>query len=347
MTEKKKVVVAMSGGVDSTLTARLLQEAGYDVYGATMNQFDGQDLTEAQEMADFLGIPHKVIDVRKMYQDVVLSYFVDSYKNGITPNPCMMCDFKIKFGFFYDTVRAYFDCPYFATGHYARITYDGTRGKYQVEKAADTAKDQSYMMYHLTQDQLAHILFPLGRMYKKDTRRISEEKGLPTYNKAESQDICFLTSEKSYAEFLQNHAPEAFRPGNIIDTKGRILGRHKGLPFYTIGQRKGLGIPSNRPLYVKAIDPKSNQVVLSENDALFSQQLTGENFNWIAWEAPPRQFRCSAKIRYRQTEQPCEVTVEEDGSVQVLFDRPQRAITPGQAVVLYDGDTVLGGGTIL
>ena len=216
MTEKKKVVVAMSGGVDSTLTARLLQEAGYDVYGATMNQFDGQDLTEAQEMADFLGIPHKVIDVRKMYQDVVLSYFVDSYKNGITPNPCMMCDFKIKFGFFYDTVRAYFDCPYFATGHYARITYDGTRGKYQVEKAADTAKDQSYMMYHLTQDQLAHILFPLGRMYKKDTRRISEEKGLPTYNKAESQDICFLTSEKSYAEFLQNHAPEAFRPGNIL-----------------------------------------------------------------------------------------------------------------------------------
>ena len=347
MTEKKKVVVAMSGGVDSTLTARLLQEAGYDVYGATMNQFDGQDMTEAQKLADFLGIPHKVIDVRKMYQDVVLSYFVDSYKNGITPNPCMMCDFKIKFGFFYDTVRAYFDCPYFATGHYARITYDGTRGKYQVEKAADIAKDQSYMMYHLTQDQLAHILFPLGRMYKKDTRRISEEKGLPTYNKAESQDICFLTSEKSYAEFLQNHAPEAFRPGNIIDTKGRILGRHKGLPFYTIGQRKGLGIPSNRPLYVKAIDPKSNQVVLSGNDALFSQQLTGENFNWIAWEAPPRQFRCSARIRYRQTEQPCEVTVEENGSVQVLFDRPQRAITPGQAVVLYDGDTVLGGGTIL
>lgn len=157
----------MSGGVDSTLTARLLQEAGYDVYGATMNQFDGQDLTEAQEMADFLGIPHKVIDVRKMYQDVVLSYFVDSYKNGITPNPCMMCDFKIKFGFFYDTVRAYFDCPYFATGHYARIIYDGTRGKYQVEKAADIAKDQSYMMYHLTQDQLAHILSPSAACIKK------------------------------------------------------------------------------------------------------------------------------------------------------------------------------------
>ena len=175
---------------------------------------------------------------------------------------------------------------------------------------------------------------------------MADSLGFFNARKPDSQDICFVP-DGDYAAFIRRHSGKADTPGDFVDESGRILGRHKGIAHYTIGQRKGLGIPSNQPLYVKAIDPKSNQVVLSGNDALFSQQLTGENFNWIAWEAPPRQFRCSARIRYRQTEQPCKVTVEENGSVQVLFDRPQRAITPGQAVVLYDGDTVLGGGTIL
>ena len=198
----------------------------------------------------------------------------------------------------------------------------------------------------LTQKQLAHTQFPLGALHKAETRQLADSLGFFNARKPDSQDICFVP-DGDYAAFIRRHTGKADTPGNFVDEFGRILGCHRGIAHYTIGQRKGLGIPSNRPLYVKAIDPKSNQVVLSGNDALFSQQLTGENFNWIAWEAPPRQFRCSAKIRYRQTEQPCEVTVEENGSVQVLFDRPQRAITPGQAVVLYDGDTVLGGGTIL
>ncbi len=337
----------MSGGVDSTLTARLLQEAGYEVYGATMNQFDGQNMDDAVEMAKFLGIPHKVIDVREIYRKVVLDYFVDSYKNGITPNPCMMCDFKIKFGIFYDEVRKYFDCPYFATGHYARITYDPVRGKYQVEKGIDLKKEQSYMMYHLTQDQLAHILFPLGRVYKKDTRLISREKGLPTYDKAESQDICFLTSEKSYAEFLQNHAPDAFRPGNIVDTKGRVLGKHKGIPLYTIGQRKGLGIASRMPLYVVALDAEKNQVVVGSNDDLFHKKLLANDLDFTDGTPPAQEFRCQAKIRYGIHVHDCTVALDDRGRAVVTFDEPQRAITSGQSVVFYEEDRLIGGGTIL
>ena len=221
------------------------------------------------------------------------------------------------------------------------------RGKYQVEKAADIAKDQSYMMYHLTQDQLAHILFPLGRMYKKDTRRISEEKGLPTYNKAESQDICFLTSEKSYAEFLQNHAPEAFRPGNIIDTKGRILGRHKGLPFYTIGQRKGLGIAARTPLYVVSLHAGKNRVIVGSNDDLFRSGLLANELDFTDGTPPSQQFRCLAKIRYGIRVYDCTVTLDDHGRAVVKFDEPQRAITPGQSVVFYEEDRLLGGGTIM
>lgn len=347
MTERKKVVVAMSGGVDSTLTVRLLQESGYEVYGATMNQFEGQDVSDAVEMAKFLGIPHKVLDVKELYNNVVLSYFIDSYKNGITPNPCMICDFKIKFGLFYDAMRNYFDAPYFATGHYARIVYDRERQKYQVEKGVDINKDQSYMMYHLNQEQLAHILFPLGRIFKKDTRRISKEKGLPTFNKAESQDICFLTSEKSYVEFLENHAPEAFRPGDIVHTDGHVLGRHKGLPHYTIGQRKGLGIAYRTPLYVVALDSVKNQVIVGGNDELFRSKLLATELDFTDGTPPAQEFRCEAKIRYGIRVHPCLVSLDDKGQAIVTFDEPQRAITSGQSVVFYRGDRLLGGGTIV
>ena len=349
MTEKKKIVVAMSGGVDSTLTAKLLMEAGYEVYGATMHQFDGQDqeIEGARAMAELLGIPFQVVDVREAYQKFVLQYFIDAYSRGMTPNPCMMCDFKVKFGLFYDAVREHFDAPYFATGHYARILYNPERGKYEVHKGLDMGKDQSYMMYHLTQDQLAHIIFPLGRTFKKDTRLISKEKGLPTYNKPESQDICFLTSEKSYVEFLQNHAPEAFQPGDIVDTKGRVLGQHHGIPFYTIGQRKGLGIAAKTPLYVVALKPEKRQVVVGSNDDLFRTRLLADELHFTDDVAPAQEFRCQAKIRYGIRVHDCLVTLKENGRAVVKFDDPQRAITSGQSVVFYDDDRLIGGGTIL
>ena len=261
----------------------------------------------------------------------------------IRDSPCIDCNRYLKFRHLYDRA-ALLGCDAIVTGHYARIEREN--GRYLLKKALDASKDQSYVLYMLTQEQLAHTQFPLGALRKAETRQLADSLGFFNARKPDSQDICFVP-DGDYAAFIRRHTGKADAPGDFVDESGRTLGCHKGIAHYTIGQRKGLGIPSNRPLYVKAIDPKSNQVVLSGNDTLFSQQLTGENFNWIAWEAPPRQFRCSAKIRYRQTEQPCEVTVEENGSVQVLFDRPQRAITPGQAVVLYDGDTVLGGGTIL
>lgn len=352
-----KALIGMSGGVDSSVAALLMKEQGCDCIGATMRLYAGQtaapdgsktccsldDVEDARSVACKLNMPYYVFNFSEEFRRQVMDRFADAYGQGRTPNPCIDCNRYLKFRHLYDRA-ALLGCDTIATGHYARIEREN--GRYLLKKALDASKDQSYVLYMLTQEQLAHTQFPLGTLHKAGTRQLANSLGFFNARKPDSQDICFVP-DGDYAAFIRRHTGKADTPGDFVDESGRILGRHRGIAHYTIGQRKGLGIPSNRPLYVKAIDPKSNQVVLSENDALFSQQLTGENFNWIAWEAPPRQFRCSAKIRYRQTEQPCEVTVEENGSVQVLFDRPQRAITPGQAVVLYDGDTVLGGGAIL
>ena len=352
-----KALIAMSGGVDSSVAAFLTKDMGYDATGITLKLFDNEDIGEKREktccsLDDIddarrvclkLGIPYYVYNFKDSFKENVIDRFIRAYENGTTPNPCIDCNRYLKFRRLYDRA-ALMGCDAIATGHYVRIEREN--GRYLLKKALDASKDQSYVLYMLTQEQLAHTQFPLGALRKAETRQLADSLGFFNARKPDSQDICFVP-DGDYAAFIRRHTGKADAPGDFVDESGRILGRHKGIAHYTIGQRKGMGIPSNRPLYVKVIDSKSNQVVLSGNDALFSKQLTGENFKCITWEAPPRQFRCSAKIRYRQTEQPCEVTVEEDGSVQVLFDRPQRAITPGQAVVLYDGDTVLGGGTIL
>lgn len=347
MITQKKVVVAMSGGIDSTLVVRLLQEAGYEVCGATMHHFNEQDFSDAIKMADFLKIPHRIIDVRDNFKKIVLTYFTESYTKGLTPNPCMICDFKIKFGLFYDKARELLNCPYFATGHYCRITYNSDRKKFQVDKALDLAKDQSYMMYHLTQEQLAHILFPLGRIHKENTRLLAKEKGIPIYNKSESQDICFLSENETYIDYLKQYAPDAFKPGYIINRKGEVLGKHRGLPYYTIGQRRGLGIAAKTPLYVIALDGKKNRVIVGANEDLFRTRLLACDLDFTDGNAPQSPFTCEAKIRYGIKTHTCRVTLKQNGNAIVSFNEPQRAVTPGQSVVFYDNERLIGGGTIV
>ena len=351
-----KVLIAMSGGVDSSVAAFLMKEQGCACIGATMKLFRSEDIgvkstkaccsledvEDARSVAFHLGIPYYVFNFSDDFKGQVIDRFIAAYERGATPNPCIDCNRYLKFERLYERARI-LGCDAIVTGHYARIVFEN--GRWLLKKALDESKDQSYVLYSLTQEQLAHTRLPLGEFEKTDTRRIAEELGFFNARKPDSQDICFVP-DGDYAAFIERTTGKTYPEGNFVDEQGNVLGRHRGIIHYTVGQRRGLGIAAETPLYVKRIDPERNEVVLCRDEALYSRALTAKELNWMAFETPPESFRASAKIRYRHTEQPCTVTALPGGRVAVEFDEPQRAATPGQAVVFYDGDTVLGGGVI-
>ena len=351
-----KALISMSGGVDSSLAAKLMKDKGFDCIGCTMKLYHNEDagiessrtccslddVEVARSVAYKLGMPFYVFNFTDAFRDTVIRKFIESYENGITPNPCIDCNRYMKFDKLYERAKT-LGCDYIVTGHYARIEEEN--GKFVLKKALDETKDQSYVLYFMTQDQLVHTMFPLGSMQKTEVRAIAEESGFVNADKPDSQDICFVPNG-DYASVIELQTGKESAEGNFVDKQGNNLGRHKGVIHYTIGQRKGLGVSSTEPLYVCNICPKDGNVVLGSNDDLFSREADVSDFNWISGEVPGSEFRCKAKIRYRQPEQWVTVIPTGADTVHIVFDEPQRAITPGQAAVFYDGDTVLGGGTI-
>lgn len=351
-----RALIAMSGGVDSSLAAKIMKDRGFDCVGCTMKLYQNEDVgiqksrtccslddvEDARSVAYKLDMPFYVFNFTNAFRNTVIRKLIESYEKGITPNPCIDCNRYMKFDKLFERAEI-LDCDFIVTGHYARI--EKQNGKFVLKKALDETKDQSYVLYSMTQEQLAHTMFPLGGMRKTEVRIIAEKSGFVNAAKPDSQDICFVPNG-DYASVFKLNASKKINSGNFVDKQGNILGRHKGIINYTIGQRKGLGISSAKPLYVCKICPKSGNVVLGSNDDLFSSEADIFEFNWISGETPEEKFRCKVKIRYRQAEQWATVVPIGADSVHIIFDEAQRAITPGQAAVLYDGDIVLGGGTI-
>ncbi|MBI4280219.1 MAG: tRNA 2-thiouridine(34) synthase MnmA [Armatimonadetes bacterium] len=356
-----RIAVAMSGGVDSSVAAGVLAAQGHQVIGFTLNLWPawltGETdaaakaccgvgaVEDARAVARRLGIRHYVLNVREEFQRAVIDYFCDEYTEGRTPNPCIACNRAVKFSLLLNKALGLgFD--YLATGHYARVRYDETRGRYLLLRAADARKDQGYVLYGLTQGQLARLTLPVGELDKARTRRIAGEMGLPVADKPDSQEICFVPGG-DYREVVRFLRPEAMRPGPILDTSGRVLGEHRGMAGYTVGQRRGLGLAAERPFYVVALDTSRNAVIVGGETELLSDELEADGVNWIAVESLDDPRRCTARIRHAAREIPAEVAPLPRGRVRVRFDEPQRAVTPGQAVCFYNGDVVLGGGTIV
>ena len=352
----KKALIAMSGGVDSSVAAALMVDKGYDCMGCTMRLYEndmvGKDLfdtccsladtQDARAVCDRLGIDYQIYHYEAEFKENVIEPFVCSYERGETPNPCIRCNKYLKFDILYQKGREMgFD--YIVTGHYARI--EEKDGHFYLLKAKDLNKDQSYVLYDLTEEQLSHTFFPLGEYTKTEARGIAEGKEFVTSHKSESQDICFVP-DGDYEAMIKRYRGKEYPKGDFVDVNGNVLGQHKGIIGYTIGQRRGLGIPDKKRLYVTKLDVQNNQVVLGDNEDLFKREVHIRDFHWITGEAPENEFRCSAKIRYRHKEQPGVCNINNDGSAIFTFDEPQRAITPGQSAVLYDGDYVLGGGII-
>ena len=339
---KKKIAAAMSGGVDSSLVAALLLEKNFEVFGVTMLLDDDEkNISDAKKVCEHLGINHHVADFRKIFRDKVENYFVEEYLRGRTPNPCVRCNREIKFGALFDFAKN-FGADFFSTGHYARILFED--GRFKLKKAADAAKDQSYVLYNLTAEKLAKIILPLGNFSKAETRQLAEKFNLPVARKPDSQEICFVPND-DYKNFIVNRAPDAqaLQAGEIVSSDGKILGSHHGVANYTIGQRKGLGIAAPHPLYVTKLNVTEKKIVVDTNDKLFSTTLTAHGAHWIYKPNLPKNF--FAKIRYGAKFSACTVE-EEKNFLRVKFFEPQRAITPGQSIVFYDDDEVLGGAII-
>ena len=348
----------MSGGVDSSVAALLTKESGDECIGATMKLYNNEDIgvhrektccslddvEDARSVAYQMDMPYYVFNFTEDFHTEVMDRFVEAYENGCTPNPCIDCNRYLKFDKMFHRMQE-IGYDYIVTGHYARVEYDENRGRYLLKKAVDDTKDQSYVLYMLTQEQLAHVKLPLGGLRKDQVRVIAEEHGFINARKHDSQDICFVP-DGDYAKFIEKYTGKKTPEGDFVDKEGNYIGRHKGIIHYTIGQRRGLGIPAASRLYVCEISPKTNTVVLGDNADLFSSELEADSVNLISVDNLSEPKRVTAKIRYRHKEQPATAWQTPDGILHVKFDEPQRAITKGQAVVMYDGDEVVGGGVI-
>ena len=356
MAENKKVMIGMSGGVDSSVAAFLLQKESFEVIGATMKLYNNEDIDfvsektccslddvlDAKSVCARLGIRHYTLNMTDDFKKEVIERFISAYQNGFTPNPCIDCNRYMKFSKMLHKAQE-LDIDYVATGHYARIERQGDR--YILKKAVDLSKDQSYVLYSLTQEQLKVTKFPLGNYTKQQVREIAEENGFVNARKHESQDICFVP-DGDYSKFIEYYTGKTYPCGDFVDMNGKRLGEHKGIIRYTIGQRRGLGLALPASMYVVEKDVDNNKVILGFNDDLFKKEVNVKNISFTACDGLDKPERLCAKIRYNQKEQPATVTQTDENHFTIVFDEPQRAITKGQAAVLYDGDTVVGGGTI-